>query len=266
MRNFVCILFASVFVLVSCKDAGTNAPVTEEENQEAKAMLQGIWLNDEDEEVTMKIKGDTIVYADSTLTPVWFAVIDDSLVLRGYNETRYEILKQSENVFQFKNHSGDVVKLVKSNNPNDSYVFENRKPSYINQNKLIKRDSVVTSADKKYRIYTQVNPSTYKVVKTSYNQDGVQAETIYYDNIINICMYDAGKRLFSRDFRKQDFQKHVPAQFLKQAILSDIVIDKVSERGIELLAQICVPDTITSYVVRIIVTHDGKMSLSVDKN
>lgn len=262
MRKIFYISFAFVAVLLmSCKDASKNAIVAEEEDKEAKAMLQGIWINADDDAVTMKVKGDSIIYADSTLAAVCFAVINDSLVLRGYNETRYAIVKQTDHIFQFSNHNGDLVKLVKSDNPDDNYAFEHRPVASLNQNQLIKRDSIVSGADKKYRVYTTVNPSRYKVVRTGYNQDGLQVETIYYDNIINICIYDGGRRVFSRDMHKQDFAKHVPQQFLAQSILSDIIVDKVSDKGVELLAYICVPDSSTSYIVRIVVSHAGSMTM-----
>lgn len=253
------ILSLMLLMLMSCKDASKEVAYEEVEDTKAKEMLQGIWLNAEDEAVAFKVKGDSVIYADSTMASVRFAIINDSLVMRGYNEARYEIVKQTEHVFQFKNHSGDVVKYIKSSNPDDNYVFENVKVIPINQNQLIKRDSIVNGAEKRYRVYTQINPSTYKVIKVSYNQDGMQTETVYYDNIINICIYDGGRRVFSRDIHKQDLGKHVPADFLKQAVLSDIVIDKVSDAGVELLAYVCVPDSNTSYIVRIIVTHSGKM-------
>lgn len=263
-KKLLYILSLTLLALVSCKDASKNEVVEEVEDTAAKKSLQGIWLNAEDEVVAMKIKGDTIQYADSTLAPMHFAIIGDSLVLKGYNETRYAIVKRSQNVFQFRNHNGDVVKFIKSNNPDDAYVFEHREPATINQNQLIKRDSIVTGADKRYRIYTQINPSTYKVIMTAYSNDGVQTETVYYDNIINICIYDGGKRLFSRDIHKQDLGKFIPKDFLKQSILSDIVIDKVSANGIELLSQVCMPDSYTSYVVRLIVSHDGKLTMKAE--
>lgn len=250
-----------LLLLASCKNVSSNDSAVEEENTEAKAMLQGIWLNAEDEVVCMKVKGDSIIYADSTLTPVRFAIINDSLVLKGYKEVRYAINKQTEHIFQFTNHSGDLVKLLKSNNPDDGYVFENRPSAPINHNQLIKRDSIVSGADKHYRVYTQINPSKYKVITTAFNQEGVQVETVYYDNIINICIYDGGRRLYSSDIHKQDLKKFVPAGFLAESILSDIVVDCVSAEGIEMLAYVCKPDAITSYVVRLIVSHNGKMRM-----
>lgn len=249
-------------LLLSCKGSGNEVAVVEVEDAEAKAMLQGVWLSEDNDDVVMKVKGDTIVYADSALMPVRFSIIADSLVLKGYNEVRYAIVKQTENVFQFNNSTGDVVRLVKSQNKDDEWAFDNHHASVsINQQQLIKRDTVVVGADKQYRVYTQVNPTKYKVINTSYNQDGVQVETVYYDNIVNICIYDGGRRLYSCDIHKRDFGKFVPKDFIGQAVLSDIVIDRVSERGVEFLAYVCDPDSVTQYVLRLVVSHSGRLKI-----
>lgn len=49
-------------------------------------MLQGIWLNDDDEDdVAFRVKGDTIYYPDSTSQPVYFYIAGDTLVMKGAN-------------------------------------------------------------------------------------------------------------------------------------------------------------------------------------
>ena len=252
---------ALVLLLSSCKDNGKPADAVPEENEAAKKMLQGIWLNEDDDEVSMKIKGDTIFYADSTMQAVCFAVINDSLVVKGYNEMRYPIIKQTEHVFQFRNANGDIVKLVKSDDNGDDYAFKRQQTVTLNQRQLIKRDTVVCTERYKFHIYVQVNPSTYKVIRTAYNQDGVQVDNVYYDNIINVCVYNGGNRLFSSDFHKQDFKRYIPSDYLAQSVLSDIILDKVSNDGVELCASVCVPDSPTSYIVRLTVSPEGKLRM-----
>ena len=82
-------ILAAVTLLASCKDTGKSV-VKEEEDETAKEMLQGTWIG-EDDCVAFSVKGDTIFYNDSTMAPVEFAIINDSLVLRGSTETRYAI-------------------------------------------------------------------------------------------------------------------------------------------------------------------------------
>lgn len=256
------ILSALLVLLVSCNGtSNTDTAVVQEEDLEAKKMLQGIWIDSEDDEVTLRIKDDSIIYADTAMNAVRFAVIGDTLVLTGFSETKYHVEKITPNLFYFRNQYGDLMKLVKSTNQEDNYVFENRPKVAINQRQLIKRDSVVTDGTHRYRVYVQVNPSTYKVVRTSINQDGMSTENVYYDNIVNVCVFNGAQRFFSRDFRKQDFSKYVPAEYLSQSILSDISIGSVTPQGIELEASVCVPDSPTSYIVKITITHSGKLQM-----
>lgn len=253
-----------LMLLTSCKDANKENVAMQEENTEAKAMLQGVWLDADNEEVTMRVSGDSIVYADSTLAPVHFAIVNDSLVLKGYSEvTRYAILKQTEHVFQFENLQGDVVSLVKAdeNSVENEVAFVAPKPQSAQQSIIEKRDSVVSGGDHSYRVYTQINQSRSRVVSTSYNDDGVKTETVFYDNVINVCVYEGARRVYGHDFKKKEFQNYVPDDYLKQSRLSDVVIDKVSDDGVEMLAFLGVPDAMTSYVVRLIISHDGKLTM-----
>ena len=254
-------LFIILVSLLSCAEKTSENTDTEEDTV-AKQMLQGVWMN-EDEVVAMRVAGDTISYSDSTMAPAYFAVISDSLVIRGATETRYEIVKQTEHLFEFRNHVGDIVKLMKSDNPGDAEAFTKQAAPRINQNQLIKRDTVAVVADRKYHVYVQVNPSTYKVIRSTYNQEGMMVDNIYYDNIINVCVYDGGTRLFSRDMRKQDFAAHVPENFIRQSILSDITVDAITSEGITLDAALCMPDTPTAYIVKMTVSPKGKLTMKV---
>lgn len=253
------LLAAFLSLLASC-GGGSSAAPGEEENAEAKRLMQGVWLG-EDDAVSLRVKGDTITYADSTMAPVAFAIIGDSLVLRGHREARYAIVKQTPHLFVFRNGTGDVVRLMKSDDKSNEALFNTRPAAALNQRRLIKRDTVVNAGATRLRVYTQVNPSTYKVVRTLLNADGVEVDNVYYDNIINICVYDGPRRLFSRDFRKQDFSRHVPHGYLTQSVLSDITVAAVTAKAVVLAASLCVPDSPTSYVVNITITTAGGMSM-----
>ena len=255
---YFCIILAA---LLSCTGKTSDAAPPAEDTV-AKQMLQGVWMS-EDEVVTMRVAGDTISYSDSTMAPAYFAVVRDSLVIRGATEARYEILKQTEHIFEFRNHAGDIVKLLKSDNPDDAKAFTKHAAPPLNQNRLIKRDTVAIVADRKYHVYVQVNPSTYKVIRSTYNQEGIMVDNIYYDNIINVCVYDGGTRLFSRDMRKQDFAAHVPDNFIRQSVLSDVTVDAITPAGITLDAALCMPDTPTAYIVKMTVSPQGKLTMKV---
>ena len=95
---FNILLCASLLAaMVSCgqKSAGKDSAEVKEDTA-AKKMLQGIWLDGDDEDdVVFRVKGDTIYYPDSTSQPVYFYIAGDTLVMKGANTTKYPIVKQA---------------------------------------------------------------------------------------------------------------------------------------------------------------------------
>ncbi len=231
------------------------------EDAHAKELLQGIWLNEDDEDVAFRVKGDTIFYPDSTIQPVYFYICSDTLVMKGAREVRYPIVKQADHLFEFKSQSGDVVKLVKTSDKSYLESFQSKQPVALNQRTLIKRDTIVGLDGDKYHLYVQVNPTSYKVLKSSLNDDGVQVDNVYYDNIVNLNVFHGAAKVFSRDFRKKDFEKKVPASFLEQAVLSDIVYDGIDKGGIHYLAILAMPDSYLSYQVKVTVSFTGRLTV-----
>ena len=114
--KFIYVLMASVMLLclASCrhKEPASTATKVPKEDLEAKKLLQGVWMNVDDETVVFKAYGDTIYYPDSTSQPVYFQILSDTLVLHSANTARYKIVRQSAHVFEFRNAAGDLVSLV----------------------------------------------------------------------------------------------------------------------------------------------------------
>lgn len=266
-RNFwlcCCIVCAvSALTLIACGHGKKDNRVPKEDLK-AKAMLQGVWVNEDEQYVAFKIKGDTIYYPDSTSMSVYFKVISDTLVIYGSNVTKYPIQKLTKNLFLFKNSNGDEVRLVNSGDHDDAALFTNKQVEALNQNKLIKRDTVVNHGDTRYHCYVQVNPTTYKVVKSSYNDEGVLVDNVYYDNIVNLNVYRGADKLFSGDFRKQQFSKIVPADFLSKSVFSDMVFDSIDSHGIKYIAILIIPDSQSSYHVAVTVNYNGKLSMQAN--
>ncbi len=250
----LCCLF-----LLGCGPGAQRQEEDTEEDDNAKAMLEGIWIDANEGDVSFCVKGDTIYYPDSTSRAVSFQIIRDTLVLHGNNVSKYRIIRQEEDVFEFENGEGDIIKLVKSENPSDSLMFVHENTIVINQNTLIKRDTVVNYVDDRYHCYVQVNPTSYQVYKTSYNDDGMEVETVYYDNIIHISIYSGAKGIFSKDFRKSDFAYAVRKQMLDQCILSDIILEKVDGNGFRYQAQLGIPDSPSCFIARFTISYEAEI-------
>mgnify|MGYP002516670920 CR=1 FL=1 len=265
-KNLFCII-SSLCLLLSAiaacggKAAGKKQP---EENLTAKKQLQGIWINEDAEDVAFRINGDTLYFPEATSAPVYFRVEKDSFVLYGANTVKYHIIKQSKHLFVFVNQDGDQIRLVKTNDRSYLKMFEHKTAVIsVNQNKIIKKDTIIYHNGEKYHTYVQVNPTTYKVVKGTYNDDGVEVDNIYYDNIIHFGLYNGSVKLFSRNLTKNDFKKEVPASFLRQAVFSDMTFQKTDENGIHYLAILAIPDSYSSFIVDVTFSYSGNMSKKV---
>ena len=246
----------------SCRKSSSPAQEAKQENLAAKKMLQGIWVDEDEQDVAFKAKGDTIFYPDSTSQPVYFQIIDDTLVLHGANVAKYPVVKQTAHLFVFRNQNGDEVRCVLSDDPDDATFFSARRPLPINQNQVIKRDTVIDYNGERYHCYVQVNPTTYKVTTPSYNDDGVEVDNVYYDNIINLNVFHGAQKLFGGDFKKQQFTKRVPSQFLNGSILSDLTFDHCDEKGIHYTASLIKPgDSMGSYQVDVTVSYKGHLKI-----
>lgn len=261
MRHSPLLLLLFIVALASCKRKSDVAVVRTAENQQAKAMLQGIWVDSETEEVSFRVKGDTIFFPDSTSQPAYFRVVEDSFFL---GSVAYPVVKQAAHLFWFRNQNGDVIKLVKSDDPNDVLSFEHQAPPQtLTMNEVVKKDSVVMFGGERYHWYVVINPTRYKVLKTSYNDDGVGVENVYYDNIIHISLFQGAQKLFSRDFRKQMYTRKVPAQFLEQAILGNMQYDHVDAHGFSFNTTLCIPDGASCYMVETKIGFNGEVSMKL---
>lgn len=255
-------IFSAIIMGVSILGCGKPSKQQEPpaEDLKAKAMLAGIWIDSDEENVVFRICGDTIYYPDSTTQPVKFKIVQDTMLLLGNTVSKYPIIHKSEHLFEFKNQDNDIVKLVRSEDPNDSLYFVRHRPVVLNQGRVIKNDTVVMFSDKKYHSYVQVNPTSYKVYRSYYNAEGMEIENIYFDNIIHVSVFKGAAKLFSKDFRKNDFAKVVPSSLLKQCVLSDIKLVDVGEDGIHYVTQLAIPDSPSSFVVELIVSYNGTFS------
>ena len=101
--------------------------------------------------------------------------------------------------------------------------------------------------------------------KTSYNDDGLEIESVYFDNTIHLGIFKQETKIFSKDFKKSDFTQYVPKDFLKQSVLSDLTASTSDNKGFHYIAELAIPDSYVSYMVNIVITTDGKISMNVTK-
>jgi hypothetical protein len=193
--------------------------------------------------------------------PAYFKIVNDTLIL-GKNS--YQVVKQAAHLFWFRNQAGDVVKLVKSDNPNDALDFRHEQPRALEMvSELQKTDSVVFYGGERYHWYIAINPTRYRVMKTTYTDDGMGVENVYYDNIIHVSLYKGAQKLYSSDFRKQMFSHEIPGEFLSQCILGNMQFDSVDERGFHFNATLCIPDGASCYMVATNISFSGQLTMKL---
>lgn len=258
MRILTEIILILSVSLTACTRRG-NEQASPSEDREAKTMLQGIWVEEESGDVSFRVKGDTIFYADTTSMPAYFKIVADSLVLGS--GTKYGIVRQTAHLFWFNNQNGDVVKLQKSSDPTDETAFVHDSPQILTYTHQVKTDSVVLYNGERYHWYVAINPTKYKVVRRSFNADGLEVENVYYDNIMHISVFHGSRKLYSSDFRKQMYQKLVPASFLDEAVLGNMEYSHADARGLHFNATLCIPDGVSCYLVETLVGYTGQMTM-----
>ena len=254
------VILASMLLLAGC--SGQQEQATSEENREAKALMQGVWVDAETEDVSFRVAGDTIFYADSTSMPAYFKIVGDSLTLSS--GTSYAIEKQTEHVFVFRNQNGDLITLHKLDEAEaDSLYVTDTKPTVMTYTHQVKTDSTVSYNGARYHWYIAINPTRFKVVRRTFNDDGMEVENVYYDNIMHISVYNGAQCLYSSDFRKQQYTKLVPTKFLEEAVLANMEYSKADAEGLHFNATLCIPDGASCYLVETIISYKGKMTMKL---
>ena len=141
-----------IFLLAACNNAQKQNISGQSEDLTAKELLQGIWLDDESDNPLMLIKGDTIYYTDTQSAPVYFKILKDTFYTYGNELTRYLIDRQTEYSFSFHSISDNIVKLHKSEDPNDSLAFSVKSAEVIPiYTDVTKKDSVITHNGNRFR-------------------------------------------------------------------------------------------------------------------
>ncbi|WP_294617716.1 DUF4738 domain-containing protein [uncultured Bacteroides sp.] len=248
-----------VILLVACGiDKGQNVV---EEDTTAKTLLQGVWINDETELPLVRIEGDTIYYADPQNIPVSFKIVRDTMYVYGSHTVAYKIDRQTEYSFWFHSLADEIVKLHKSESPDDMLAFDNKEVEIIPTTEVVKKDSIVMYKGTRYRGYVYINPSKMKVIRSSYSEGGISVDNIYYDNVIHICVYEGRRMLYGRDITKKIFSAIFPEDTLKQMILADMNFMGVNDKGYRYQATLCVPESSVYSLVDIAIGFDNQMKV-----
>ena len=261
MIKYIATLLLTV-LFVACNNGKGQQPSEENEDPKAKEILQGIWLDDETETPLMRIIGDTIYYSDAQSAPVYFKILKDTLYTYGKDVTHYQIDKQSEYSFWFHSLADNIIKLHKSEDPNDTLAFSFKSVEIIpTYTEVTKKDSVVMFDGVRYRAYVYINPSKMKVIRSSYSEGGISVDNVYYDNVIHICVYEGKRMLYGKDITKKMFADIFPEEILTQMILADMNFMGVNDKGYQYQATLRVPESSVYSLANITIGFDNRLNI-----
>ncbi|MDE7085701.1 MAG: DUF4738 domain-containing protein, partial [Prevotella sp.] len=147
-------LCAALMLLIGCGQRNGCADELSE-SSEAKALLQGVWIDEDTENVVFKLQGDSVYYADSTSMPAYFKVVGDTLYIG--TSGRYHIEKHSEHVLWFKSQDGELVKLNKDDDSKEEFVRP--QTQILTLTEVLKKDTVVFWEGERYHLYIAGNPT-----------------------------------------------------------------------------------------------------------
>lgn len=232
-----------------------------DENIRVKVAMQGLWIDGETLSAVFYVRGDSIFFEDASNIPVFFYVADDTLYLVGQTTTAYYVPQLSDDHMLLLSESGSSFDLIHSDDPTDSLSFFAVQSKPVLYTEVVKKDSVLYYQGMRFHSYATINPSTRKVYKTTYTDEGMAVENLYFDNVINICIYRTKNCVFSRDCTKDMFTELIPEDFLRRAILSDMSIGDADADGCHFYAEISIPDDVQSYMIDMCVDYKGVLTM-----
>lgn len=245
-------IFLLLLLLSACtQSAKDGAPA---EDRAAKRLMQGVWANDIEGTNVFEARGDTLYYNDTLAAPVAFHIVADTLYLHTHPATAYHITRLTAARLTFTTPDGETLQLTKA----AGHLTTQPRPK-LNQRQLVKRDTIVGQ----YHAYTQINPTTYKVYRTTTNSDGIGTEAVYYDNIVHIAVYQGARRVYGHNIVKSDFRRLVPEAYIRQAVLSDIAVAGMHGVAVRFVATLAIPDSYTTYRINIDIDSNGHRTLSL---
>ena len=258
-------------LLASCRRQSSSAsadgdtmPPPPQADSATMHRLAGIWVDDETEAVQFLIREDSIFYPDTSSLPARFAVFDDTLVVFAQENSRYPLKQILDYSLLYESLTGEERVLRRSENPDDSLLFLHRSFAPILLGQLVRRDTVAFSpTGERYHLYIDVNPTRKKVYKTTYTDEGMAVENVYFDNIIHVGVYEGRISRYSHDFHKEEFASFVPEQFIGEAILSNMEFGRLDKNGCHFYATLCEPEGARCYVVDIVIGYDGSKNMKL---
>lgn len=139
----------------------------------------------------------------------------------------------------------------------------------------LQQDSTEVSAPQRMQVSDIKTAFTYKGKEYQSSVLRIPDETLpivkneqgekFVDNRITLRISCEGKQLVDKVFTKESFASLIDAEFMKNSILEGLVYDKTAPEGMIYAASICYPQSDLYVPIRLVVTTDGKISMTKEE-
>lgn len=256
--------FTTVILLLWACGSNTAQPsrsVLQKNNTVAEELFCGIWMLSDSDTPFLKVTKDSLMFYEQQNSQMAYDIIKDSLIVYGSTGTfGYKIVRQSEYTFWFNSLSDHLVKLYKSDNLEDSLYFVNNTVEIDSLDtdtvrQVLQKDTIIYQDNTRFRGYTFINPTSMKVFKPTYSDEGMRIDQVFYDNIIYICVYKGKEKLFGQNIAKQDFESLLDSDFYRSVILGDVSFIGVDKDHFYFQAVVEVPNSLIFDLIDVTVSR-----------
>ena len=108
-----------------------------------------------------------------------------------------------------------------------------------------------------------VSPTSVPVIKTDYNDVGLEVDNLYLDNKARVTLLFDGVQVYSHEFLKDEFDRYLPKDMVSKSILRDVELSYADASSVYLDVTVGIPDATSSYVIETRIQRDGKISMRV---
>lgn len=102
-----------------------------------------------------------------------------------------------------------------------------------------------------------------KVIRTTYSDEGIGIDNVYYDNVIHICVYEGKNLLYGQDITKKMFHTVFPEEVLSQMILTDMDFMGVNGKGYHYEATLRIPESSVYHLVDLTIDADKELHIKM---
>lgn len=253
--SFVVVLAAMLSAVLPSCTSGTKHPG---EDETAKDMLQGMWLNNEDGALAFNVRGDSLYYPQKGFLPMHIYVVGDSLYMQGSGTMRYKITRQTDNRIEVRTHDGSDLVLVRTQQKSDSLTFAEAGSKAVLRPSLAQATDTVCGT---WHIKAEPVPSADNVVSRRVNSEGFETDELYSGNDFRLTVSHTANSVFGRVVKKEELLHDNAPEVRSQLALVGMTPVSATAESLCMAAIFRRPYADAEFRVEFVITPEGKLTI-----